>query len=75
MGGIIYSSNINENISLSFDYTELANTINETPVDNSTDDITVASDAFNEAINMLSSEEASTFDVNNTNLIIPCAKI
>ena len=74
LGGIIYSSDIDKNIGLNFDYTDLANAINETPVDSSTDDPTITSDAFSEAVNTLSADNASTFNVNNTNLTIPCTK-
>ena len=71
--GVLYSSSVDKTINLNFDYTDLANAINEATVNDSSDN-TVTDNAIIEAKNIITSDDAYTFNINSTDKIVPCTK-
>ena len=75
LGGIVYSSAVDKTIDLNFDYTDLANAINEATVDSqSEEDVTDTDSAVTEAKEILSGDAAYTFNVNGSDITVPCTK-
>ncbi|MDY6821594.1 MAG: PilC/PilY family type IV pilus protein [Deferribacterota bacterium] len=72
LGGVLYSSAVDESVPLDFDYTSLANAINSAEVESGSTANTDS--AVNEAKNMLSADSAMEFNVDGENSAVPCTK-
>ncbi len=73
LGGIVYSSAVDKTIDLNFDYTDLANAINEATVDSQSEEAATDS-AVIKAKEILSGDAAYTFNVNGSDMTVPCTK-